>query len=570
MLLNHNAFWRTPTIFILFLATLFSCKKKNDITQSNLDTNLQSVITKAKRYNQHNISGNPMANHLDWNSILIGITLSTHEPYTLTIPVVTEGKRVDTYSTIYIDSAGQIVRQLFFNEQSLSTAKSDDIETDISTKFNLINRQGYVVDRPLLIPFERKQAELQTEAQNKQLNSINLLSATSSGSDRISTTASGNHKTSDARLSSSSGPEAANCSVNFQVTFYFWRGYDCTDFDVSGIHYNLGQLVERKLRDHARAAGNSTAQVFFPGNAIQVGGLNEMKMENLGSSTVLQTLMTEICASFQFPFDCNGGGAPMTCTVYNYNRRCLAPPITNPGSGGSVSSIIRDPSINSNQQISCLMDKILNSSNRANQKFLKAFMDNTKYNVTFKAAAVIPTTTGSANASTVTTSGSKNIDIYIKTSYVEANSMWNVARTMVHEMAHAYLSQKLMSIGGASNLAQNLNNKEFKDLFEYYTKFVNPTTGQLSTTANGNFEHAAMAGLLIDDMARGIQDFVEMNTPSIKNETSVTFDNYKAIAWLGLTNTGAYDSFKAITGETDATQQLKITTVQVNTTNACN
>lgn len=555
---------------MLFLTTLFSCKKKNDIKQSIPETNFQSVITKAKQYNQRNISGNPMANHLDWNSILIGITLSGREPYTLTIPVVTEGKRVDTYSTIYIDSAGQIVRQLFFNEQSLNTAKSDDIETDISAKFNLINRQGYVVDRPLLIPFERKQAELQTGAENKQLNSINLPSVTSSGSDRLFTTASGNHKTSDARLSLSSGPEAANCSISFQANFYYYRVGTCNDFNLSELIFLLGQHVERKLRDYAREQGNPTAQVFFPANSIQVGGLNETKMQSLGGSSVLGSLMGEICASFKFPAACDGGGAPMTCTVYNYGRRCLAPPDTNPGGGGSVNSIIRDPSISSNQQISCLMDKILNSSNRANQKFLKAFMDNTKYNVTFKAAAIIPTTTGSANASTVTTSGSKNIDIYIKTSYVESNSMWNVARTMVHEMAHAYLSQKLMSIGGASNLAQNLNNKEFKDLFEYYTKFVNPTTGRLSSTANGNFEHAAMAGLLINDMARGIQDFVEMNTPSIKNEASVTFDNYKAIAWLGLTNTGAYDSFKATTGETDATQQLKITTVQANTTNACN
>ncbi len=124
-------------------------------------------------------------------------------------------------------------------------------------------------------------------------------------------------------------------------------------------------------------------------------------------------------------------------------------------------------------------------------------------------------------------------------------------------------------MGGTGNLKNNLD-KSFQDLFEDYAKYIDPDTGKYKSTANSPAQHDYMAEHLINDIALGIKDFVETNTPAIKNDNSVSMDNYTALAWSTLWGTDAFAQFLQKTGETEDTQKSKITLLNSRTSNDCN
>ncbi|MES2267083.1 MAG: hypothetical protein V4520_10000 [Bacteroidota bacterium] len=227
--------------------------------------------------------------------------------------------------------------------------------------------------------------------------------------------------------------------------------------------------------------------------------------------------------------------------------------------------ITTDVSVKNNPKLNCIIAK-LGITNSAVNKFLANFMSSTKYNVTYK----MDQFTSNANAYTEYTNNDPNVTIHIKTSYVNGSATAaEVARTMIHEMAHAYLAQKIISAGGPQNLKQNLDT-DYQTLFNNYAKYVDPTTGQYKANANNDAQHEFMGEQLIDDIAKGIKDFVELNTPVTKNDALVTIDNYKALAWQTLQDTEAFGKFMTKSGETKASQDEKVRILKSGTTNDCN
>lgn len=193
-----------------------------------------------------------------------------------------------------------------------------------------------------------------------------------------------------------------------------------------------------------------------------------------------------------------------------------------------VFEVIPDRSIIENPITDCIYSKI-SPNNHGYDKFLLEFQKSTKYNVTFKLAPNLAVGGAAVNGYTNYQIGSSNVTIFINSSTLNRPS-WEIAGTFIHEMAHAYLAQKLISIGGPGNLKQYATDTEFKDLFDYYAKYVNPETGQYAPTQNSAAHHNLMADLLITDIAEGIRDYVEANTPDIKNYSDITLEHYKAVA----------------------------------------
>jgi len=68
-------------------------------------------------------------------------------------------------------------------------------------------------------------------------------------------------------------------------------------------------------------------------------------------------------------------------------------------------------------------------------------------------------------------------------------------------------------------------------------------------------------------MAKGLQNYVEANTPAIKNDPLITFQTYKSLCWDGLRGTEAYNNL-------NPTQLAAISSdralLQQSTTISCN
>jgi hypothetical protein len=232
----------------------------------------------------------------------------------------------------------------------------------------------------------------------------------------------------------------------------------------------------------------------------------------------------------------------------------------------SPKKVTIDPSITNNQKMNCIMAKLGLGTNPAVTKFLAQFMESSKYNVTIKLADG----NYNGNAHTVFFENNPNVTIEIKSSYINSSpTAADIARTVLHEMAHTYLAQMIINAGGPSNLKTNLD-QDYQALFDQYTKFVDPITGLYKATANDDAQHEFMGERLINDIANGLKAFVELNTPVTKNDPYVTLDNYKALAWKTLWSTEAYAKFKAATNETNDSQNNKINQLNSATTNDCN
>ncbi|MBB6609427.1 hypothetical protein H7F15_00105 [Pontibacter sp. Tf4] len=206
-------------------------------------------------------------------------------------------------------------------------------------------------------------------------------------------------------------------------------------------------------------------------------------------------------------------------------------------------AVIPHTTITYNPIASCIYGK-LGPGNHAYDKFLVEFQEDSEYTVIFKLQDNLTDYRGyPANGTTNYTIGSTSITILINSSRLDRPS-WEVAGTFVHEMAHAYLAQKLVSIGGPGNLKQYAENTNFTDLFDYYSKYVKIIDNKhvYSPEENSSAQHNLMADKLITDIAIGIRDYVEANTPEIKNHSEITLEQYKAVAWNGLRETGAYTS----------------------------
>jgi hypothetical protein len=107
-------------------------------------------------------------------------------------------------------------------------------------------------------------------------------------------------------------------------------------------------------------------------------------------------------------------------------------------------------------------------------------------------------------------------------------SKLEIARTLIHELIHAEMWRKVMSLldNGAnldglkkSEWTQKLSNGDYPGIFDYYTRFG----------VNG-FQHESMAAHYRGIIENAIKEF----DSSLNNQT------YEALAWVGLTNTRSW------------------------------
>lgn len=540
---------------ILFVSTVFNGCKKNDASQSESGSSkltLAKLIGSAKLAYKKN-----GGNALNWDIALVTTSLSDTSGYEITFPEDQKDKKLNKATTFKFTNKGQVT-----SFQNLSLAKNGEYEENFSRSkvlntFLEFEKGGYLLDESL-------KTEIKTLGLKSVQSTPKILSQEKRGKLSLST----HNKlefSANKDIPKIMGTAQSYCESQFNVHYTILYVIPCDEYEIENHKTALREHVYSQFREYF-FSNDLNLQIGLEFQRTRITGPTDDML--MISSNLIQQLTQQFISGFIYYGICNVS-PPDNISVIDFQSSCQASqPGTSPGTNGNQ-VIISDPSVLGNPTVLCLLNKLM-GSNRGRQKLLGGFINSSTYNVTFKVADILPSNFTDAQGTTVTTPGSNNVDIYLRSGHVSDTPIWGVAKTAMHEMAHAYLAQKLMTIGGASNLAQNLNDTDFETLFDYYTKYVNPATGTLSATANSSFQHAAMASLLIDDIAMGIQDFVEANTPDIKNDTYVTFDNYKALAWIGLRDTEAYQKFKEVTSENDDTQDLKINLIQQGTVNGCN
>ncbi|MNJ87380.1 hypothetical protein D3C87_48980 [compost metagenome] len=551
--------------FVLILLTLNNLSCKRDELESENETNLKyffymgndedikAIIEDFKQLDKKKsfTSAYPVNDKISWDHAYRLYTLKKSDSVKYKVPIIEVGGVVRNFITISKRKNERIQAPALhvFDVEFLDNLNIEQ-RAFIANSLNCFSARGLKVPKEVL-----------DFTENFNEFNRNLIRSTEARmANQIDDSNKGNFQRLNDHGNNSVATSSTNsCFVSLDFEWSFYRTDNCpsiADANASIINTIITYLDQRLagVPQVEKIEYNPFSGIIITGEAGYISNNKSYFMSLVEQSKYIY-------------FHCAVGGS-LYFTRNTVSDNCQNSP--GGGGGSSPNNVIVDQTVVNNVKLSCVMGKILNTANSGYVKLLQGFINSSTYNVTFKVEPVIPTQTGTANGSTVQPIGTKNVIIYLKTSFVEQNSVANIAKTVVHEMAHAYLAQKLLTIGGAGNLAQNMNNKEFKDLFAYYSKYVNPATGAFSAVANNDFDHAAMAGLLINDIAGGIKDFIESNYPAVKTDEYVSFDNYKALAWIGLRDTEAYDKFKSLTGETNESQTLKITVLESSSTYDCN
>ncbi len=148
----------------------------------------------------------------------------------------------------------------------------------------------------------------------------------------------------------------------------------------------------------------------------------------------------------------------------------------------------------------------------------------------FSTSTTLPSTTNA------TTSAPEN---YVITITFNVNNLnrpsLSVARTFIHEIIHAEIFRKLLSVAQQPNL-QNLTpaitqqiRNDYPGLYDYYIRWKNNIPiGMNLTTA----QHQAMAQHYRDIIKQALQEFDNTQTNEV----------YDALSWIGLKNTIAWNN----------------------------
>lgn len=110
----------------------------------------------------------------------------------------------------------------------------------------------------------------------------------------------------------------------------------------------------------------------------------------------------------------------------------------------------------------------------------------------------------------------------------------SIARTMIHEMIHAEIFRKLLSVAQHPSIQLDQNQivqlrNDYPGLYDYYMRWKwNVPQGQSPSSA----QHEAMAQHYRDIIKQALEEF----------DSSQTDEVYEALAWTGLQNTVAWNS----------------------------
>ncbi|MCP4456832.1 MAG: hypothetical protein GY816_02215 [Cytophagales bacterium] len=151
--------------------------------------------------------------------------------------------------------------------------------------------------------------------------------------------------------------------------------------------------------------------------------------------------------------------------------------------------------------------------------------------VTYQGGEVNGITNGRAFPITVTISASK----------ASERSEIDVARTLLHEMIHAEMYRKILSVDGQSGLSPD----NFPDIFDYYSRYL-PIQKEDGTWSypNGSPQHNLMAQHYLRQMARVLMQF-----DGVDPDNYMMHPVYEAIAWAGLHNTEVWSQLDPVERE---------------------
>ena len=152
-------------------------------------------------------------------------------------------------------------------------------------------------------------------------------------------------------------------------------------------------------------------------------------------------------------------------------------------------------------------------------------------NYTVNLTFTVGQTNNSANAETTSSPPFNDVTITIDEDYIDSDARTiELARTLYHEAIHAHILSFLRKLGGYNHLSPN----NFPSLYDTYVDRV--STG--SSDPASDAQHDYMAQRYIDLIAKGVQQFDVRN----KNNLEVTLDHYRALAWVGLQDTRAWNN----------------------------
>lgn len=261
------------------------------------------------------------------------------------------------------------------------------------------------------------------------------------------------------------------------------------------------------------------------------------------------------------------GGTPGITGDPNYYPGQYSPNLVNK----MTSSVLANPKIN------CILSKI-DDSNYAYNKFLAAFIDNYGTNVTFIVQPVVinPKNNQEVNALTDFNGKSNNMVINLSAKYFNdpSTTFMRGARTIIHEMAHAYIAQKVYALGITGAPLKNLIATGDEDLYDLYASYTDPVTGVLKldeTTPNNDLQHEYMSTSLAYDIAVGLQNFAYSNQPAPQTPDLlyVSIDQYLALAYTSLVGTHGYDLYLASTHQAAGDMWNAVRSMEIYTFNNC-
>ncbi|MFD1256806.1 hypothetical protein ACFQ3S_08350 [Mucilaginibacter terrae] len=273
-------------------------------------------------------------------------------------------------------------------------------------------------------------------------------------------------------------------------------------------------------------------------------------------------------------------------TIVGYETRCpsyyINPPLP-PGVTGDPnynpnqyepSKVIKDnATVKANPKIDCILSKI-GESNNAYARFLAAFIQDNGYTVEFVVDEHVfdyYDSSKEVNASTNFNSKSQYLTVHLNGTYMNNSSAIDGARTIIHEMAHIYISQKVIQAGlSSSSLAQTLRSSD-PYLYDLYSGSIDPATGLAKSAANNPVQHEYMATMLSYDIALGIKDFVRDSTPDNLSHylLNVTMDDYLAMAFFTMEGTQGYNLYLASTLQTPADVATKVQNLRMYAPGNC-
>ncbi|URM35223.1 hypothetical protein [Flavobacterium anhuiense] len=226
------------------------------------------------------------------------------------------------------------------------------------------------------------------------------------------------------------------------------------------------------------------------------------------------------------PYPCDGSGdrdaiiLQRTAHYYTGDGKSYA------GVSGLLDVIITDPSFSNNPCLVAVFTKLGGSPTF--QTYLKKF--DSKFSVANLKLSVSSTLANNVNAETTSP-----INYLINIEFNENNlkrPALSIAKTFMHEMIHAEMYRKLLSVAGQPQIQFNANQlnqlrNDYPGLYDYYMRYeFNILPGQNPSDA----QHEAMAVHYRDIIVQTLKQFDN----SLANET------YEALAWEGLKNTIAW------------------------------